>query len=65
VLSEEQTEDVQEETTDKDMPDTIITEAQFIESHLDLSDSKEAGSEDVTNPLAGIESRAGTFIEKL
>jgi len=63
VLSEEQTEDVHEETKDKDMPDTIITEAQFVESLLDLSDSKKAGSEDVTNPLAGIESLAGAFKE--
>jgi len=61
VLSEELTEDVQEETTVKDMPDTIITEAQFFESFLDLSDREKAGSEDVTNPLAGIESRAGAF----
>jgi len=34
VLSEELTEDVQDETTVKDMPDTIITEAQFVESFL-------------------------------
>jgi len=45
------------------MPDTIITEAQFVESLLDLSVSDKAGSEDVTNPLAGIESRAGAFKE--
>jgi len=36
VLSEEQTEDVQEETTVKDMPDSIITEAQFVESLMIL-----------------------------
>jgi len=47
------------------MPDTIITKAQFVESLLDLSDSELAGSEVVTNPLAGIESRAGAFIENL
>jgi len=56
VLSEELSEDVQEETTVKYMPDTINTKAQFVESLLDLSDSEEAGSEDVTNPLARIES---------
>jgi len=65
VLSEEQTEDVQEETTVKDMPDSIITKAQFVELFLDLSDIENAGSEVVTNPLAGIESRAGAFIENL
>ncbi|KAK1424533.1 hypothetical protein QVD17_19863 [Tagetes erecta] len=37
----------------------------FVESFLDFSESDDAGSEDVTNPLAGIESRAGTFIENL
>jgi len=65
VISEKLTEDVQEETTVKDMPETIITKAQFLESLLDLSDSDLARSEDVTNPLADIESRAGALIENL
>ncbi|KAK1421752.1 hypothetical protein QVD17_24351 [Tagetes erecta] len=65
VTGEEHTEDIQAEIIDLDVPDTVDTEAQFVESLLVFSEDKEAGSEDVTNPLAGIESRTGTFIEHL
>ncbi|KAK1415047.1 hypothetical protein QVD17_30817 [Tagetes erecta] len=37
--------------------------AEFLESLLVFSEDDEAGSEDVTNLLAGIESRAGAYIE--
>jgi len=47
------------------MLDTVITKAQFVESFLFLSDSELVGSEVVTNPLAGNESKAGAFIENL
>ncbi|KAK1413085.1 hypothetical protein QVD17_34836 [Tagetes erecta] len=62
---EEHTENVQAETIDLDMPDTEVAEAEFVESMLEFSEDEEAGSEDVTNPLAGIESRAGAYIENL
>ncbi|KAK1429686.1 hypothetical protein QVD17_11901 [Tagetes erecta] len=65
VQGEKQTVNVQEEIIETDIPDTVVTEARFVESFLDYSESEEAGSEDVTNPLAGIKSRAGAFIENL
>ncbi|KAK1421706.1 hypothetical protein QVD17_24255 [Tagetes erecta] len=63
VIGEEQTKEVQAKTTATILPDTDVTEAEFVESFLVLSEDEEAGSEDVTNPLAGIESRARAFIE--
>ncbi|KAK1431956.1 hypothetical protein QVD17_08782 [Tagetes erecta] len=65
VIGEEHTEEVQAETIDLDVPDTVDTEAEFVESLLVVSEDDEAGSEDVTNPLAGIESRAGAYIENV
>ncbi|KAK1406103.1 hypothetical protein QVD17_41389 [Tagetes erecta] len=59
VIREEHTEEVQAETIVIDMPDTDVAEAEFVESMLVFSEDEEAGSEDVTNPLASIESRAG------
>jgi len=40
----------------------IKIKAQFIKSLLVDSESEEVESEDVTNPLAGVESRAGAYI---
>ncbi|KAK1434508.1 hypothetical protein QVD17_00251 [Tagetes erecta] len=65
VGGDEHTEEVQAETIVLDMPDTDVAEAEFVESMLVFSEDEGAGSEDVTNPLAGIESRAGTYIENL
>ncbi|KAK1411726.1 hypothetical protein QVD17_38287 [Tagetes erecta] len=60
VIGEEQTVEIQAETTVQQMPDTEVADAEFVESMLNLSED-EAGSEDVTNPLAGIEDRVGAF----
>ncbi|KAK1432013.1 hypothetical protein QVD17_08877 [Tagetes erecta] len=65
VTGEEPTENIQAETIDIDMPDTDVAEAEFVESVLVFSEDEEAGSEDVTNPLAGIESRAGAYVENI
>ncbi|KAK1406573.1 hypothetical protein QVD17_42008 [Tagetes erecta] len=65
VEGEEHTENVQAETIDLDMPDTEVAEAEFVESMLVFSEDEEAGSEDVTNPLAGIGSRAGAYVESI
>ncbi|KAK1434337.1 hypothetical protein QVD17_00075 [Tagetes erecta] len=58
VMGEEDTAEIQAETSVQQMPDTEIADAEFVESMLNFSED-EAGSEDVTNPLAGIEDRAG------
>jgi len=42
---------------------TTVTDNQFEDSLLNLSDSHTAGSEDATNPPAGAESRAGAIKE--
>ncbi|KAK1431765.1 hypothetical protein QVD17_08391 [Tagetes erecta] len=65
VGGEELTENIQAEMIVIDMPDTDVAEAEFVESMLVFSEDDEAGSEDVTNPLAGIKGRAGAFIEHL
>jgi len=65
VEGEEHTENVQAETIVLDMPDTDVAETEFVESMLVFSEDEEAGSEDVTNPLAGIEERAGAYLENL
>ncbi|KAK1410109.1 hypothetical protein QVD17_36642 [Tagetes erecta] len=64
VIGEEHTAEIQAETIVQQMPDTEVADAEFVESMLVFSED-EAGSEDVTNPLAGIEDRAGAFIEKI
>ncbi|KAK1434270.1 hypothetical protein QVD17_00006 [Tagetes erecta] len=64
VAGEEDTAEIQAETIVQQMPDTDVADAEFVESMLVFSED-EAGSEDVTNPLAGIEDRAGAFIENL
>ncbi|KAK1432243.1 hypothetical protein QVD17_09138 [Tagetes erecta] len=64
VTGEEHTAEIQAETIVQQMPDTDVADAEFVESMLIFSED-EAGSEDVTNPLAGIEDRAGAFIENL
>ncbi|KAK1429967.1 hypothetical protein QVD17_12353 [Tagetes erecta] len=65
VAGEEHTENIQAETIDLDVPDTEVAEVEFVESMLVFSEDEEAGSEDVTNPMAGIKGRAGAFIEHL
>jgi len=63
-IGEEHTAKFQEEVIVIDVPEaTTITDTQFADSLLDFSDCESAGSEDVTNPLAGAESRAGAFKE--
>ncbi|KAK1431899.1 hypothetical protein QVD17_08680 [Tagetes erecta] len=64
VTGEEHTANIQAETIVQQMPDTDVADAEFVESMLIFRED-EAGSEDVTNPLAGIEDRAGAFIENL
>ncbi|KAK1407720.1 hypothetical protein QVD17_39344 [Tagetes erecta] len=64
VIGEEHTEEIQAETTVQQMPDADVADAEFVDSMLNLSED-EAGSEDVTNPLAGIEDRAGAYVEYL
>ncbi|KAK1432135.1 hypothetical protein QVD17_09027 [Tagetes erecta] len=65
VTGEKHTEDIQAETIVLDVPDSDVAEAEFVESMLIFSEDDEAGSEDVTNPMAGIKGRAGAFIEHL
>jgi len=65
MIGEEETDEAQEEVIVIVMPEAIVTDTQFADSLLDLSDSETAGSEDITNPLAGAESRAGAFKENL
>ncbi|KAK1407723.1 hypothetical protein QVD17_39347 [Tagetes erecta] len=64
VISEEQTAEKQAETTVQLEPDTEVADTEFVDSMLNLSED-EAGTEDITNPMAGIKERAGTFIEHL
>ncbi|KAK1427865.1 hypothetical protein QVD17_16563 [Tagetes erecta] len=52
---EEHTENIQEETNVIDMPDTDVADAES-------SQNEEAGSKDVSNPLASIEDRAGALL---
>ncbi|KAK1421898.1 hypothetical protein QVD17_24619 [Tagetes erecta] len=65
VTGEEHTTEIQAKTIDLDVPDTEVAEAEFVESMLIFSEDDEAGSEDVTNPMAGIKGRAGAYIENL
>ncbi|KAK1427845.1 hypothetical protein QVD17_16543 [Tagetes erecta] len=64
VIGEEQTAETQAETTVQQMPDADIADAEFVDSMLNVSED-EAGSEDITNPMAGIKGRAGAYIEHL
>ncbi|KAK1414766.1 hypothetical protein QVD17_30522 [Tagetes erecta] len=64
VVSEEPTAEKQAETTVHLEPDTEIADTEFVDSMLNLSED-EAGTEDYTNPMAGIKERAGAFIEHL
>ncbi|KAK1424546.1 hypothetical protein QVD17_19878 [Tagetes erecta] len=52
---EEHTENIQEETNVIDMPDTDVADAES-------SQDEEAGSKDVSNPMASIEDRAGALL---
>jgi len=61
---EKHTDKAQEEVIVIDVPEaTTVTDNQFADSLLNLSDSHTAGSEDATNPQAGAESRAGAIKE--
>ncbi|KAK1429915.1 hypothetical protein QVD17_12251 [Tagetes erecta] len=64
VACEEPTAEVQAETTVHLEPDTEVADTEFVDSMLNLSED-EAGTEDYTNPMAGIKERAGAFIEQL
>ncbi|KAK1431438.1 hypothetical protein QVD17_07897 [Tagetes erecta] len=64
VECEEPTADIQAETTAQLEPDTEVADTEFVDSMLNLSED-EAGTEDYTNPMAGIKERAGGFIEQL
>ncbi|KAK1407841.1 hypothetical protein QVD17_39468 [Tagetes erecta] len=52
---EEHTENIQEETNVIDMPDTDVADAES-------SQDEEAGSKDVSNPMASFEDRAGALL---
>ncbi|KAK1431919.1 hypothetical protein QVD17_08716 [Tagetes erecta] len=51
VISEEHTAETQAETTVQQMPDADTADTEFVDSMLNLSED-EAGSEDITNPMA-------------